>query len=143
MENEKFTLLIGTMISLCLASILSLIPVWQLIFIAGIAGGIINKKPRFGALSGALGVGLFWILYMIDGVFIKELYGLFDLIGELIIGSSGIGWLLLLIIIIMGFLFGLLGGVLGSSGTNLVLYFYTTHKSSGRKVENSIKSSKS
>jgi hypothetical protein len=143
MENEKFTLLIGTLISLCLASILSLIPVWQLIFIAGIAGGIINKKPKFGALSGALGVGLFWILYVIDGVFIKELYGLFDLIGELIIGSSGIGWLILLIIIIMGFLFGLLGGILGTSGTNLFFYFYSTQKRSERQVEDSIKSNQS
>ncbi|TFF99921.1 MAG: hypothetical protein EU541_03700 [Promethearchaeota archaeon] len=123
MEIEKRNLLIGTLIALILAALLSLIPLWQLVFIAGFLGGLINKKVLYGALSGALGVGSFWILYIIDGIFFKGLYNLFDIFGRLLIGS-GFGWLILLLIILLGILFGFLGGTLGSSGRNLFMQYY-------------------
>jgi len=131
MDTEKRNFLIGTLISLALSSLLSLIPIWQLIFIAAFAGGIVNRKVKFGALSGALGVAIFWLLYVIDGVFFNGLYNLFDIFGTLIIGS-GFGWLILLIIVVIGFLFGLLGGSIGSSGANLFLHFYDKKRISER-----------
>lgn len=139
MESHKRNFLIGTLISLCLASLLSLIPVWQLIFIAGVAGGIINRKMKYGALSGALGIGIFWILYVINGIFFKGLYNLFNIFGELLLGS-GLGWLILLLIILLGFLFGFLGGILGTTGTNLFLSFYSKKISSEKREVDSSKS---
>ena len=132
MNQDKRNLIIGTLVTLGLSSLLSLIPLWQLIFLAGIVGGFINRKILYGALSGAIGVGIFWILYIIDGVFYKGLFNLFDIFGALIIGS-GMGWIILLLIILLGFVFGFLGGSLGSSGGNLFLYYYNKQSSSERK----------
>lgn len=141
METEKRNLLIGTMISLILSALLSLVPIWQLIFIAGFVGGVINRKIIFGAISGAVGVGSFWVLYVIDGLFFRGLYNLFDIFGSILIGS-GFGWLIVLIIIIMGLLFGLLGGTLGSTGGNLVLDLYERRKISNQEQKLSSKPKK-
>jgi hypothetical protein len=141
METEKRNLFIGTTISLILSALLSLIPIWQLIFLAGFIGGVINRRIIFGAISGAVGVGGFWILYIIDGLFFQGLYNLFDIFGSIILGS-GFGWLILLIIIIMGLIFGLLGGTLGSAGGNIVLELYERQKISDREVKESSKPKK-
>jgi len=132
MDEDKRNLIIGILLTLVLSSLLSLIPVWQLIFLASLVGGIINRKILYGALSGAIGVGLFWILYIIDGVFYKGLYNLFDIFGALILGS-GMGWMILLLIILLGFIFGFLGGTLGSSGGNIFLNYYNKQSSPERK----------
>lgn len=142
MDAEKRNLLIGIMISLILSSLLSLIPIWQLIFIAGFIGGVINRRVIFGAISGAIGVGGFWILYVIDGIFFRGLYKLFDIAGSLII-SSGLGWLFLLLMILLGIVFGLLGGTLGSSGGNIALSLYEKYYISNRKKAPSPKPKKS
>ncbi len=131
MDIENLNLLIGFLVSLILSSLLSLIPVWQLIFIAGIMGGIINRKIFYGGLSGGLGVGVYWTLYVIDGIFFKGLYNLFDIFGSFLI-SSGFGWLILIIIVMLGTLFGFLGGILGSSGRGLVEYGYQTIRANRR-----------
>ena len=138
METEKRNLFIGTAASLILSALLSLIPIWQLIFLAGFVGGLINRRIIFGAISGAVGVGGFWILYIIDGLFFQGLYNLFDIFGSIILGS-GFGWLTLLIIIIMGLIFGLLGGTLGSAGGNIVIDLYERQKISDREIKESSK----
>ncbi len=136
-ENQIFIL--STIISTLFASLLSLIPIWQLIILAGIAAGVINKKIRRGTLSGAAGVLLFWTIYVIHGMITRNTYTLLDQFGALIIGS-GFGWLLLILILLLGTLFGALGGAIGSGAMILIrprfLEFLSQKRNSEKQIDN-------
>lgn len=136
-ENQIFIL--STIISTLFASLLSLIPIWQLIILAGIAAGVINKKIRRGTLSGAAGVLIFWIIYLIHGMITRNTYTLLDQFGALIIGS-GFGWLLLILILLLGTLFGALGGAIGSGAMILIrprfLEFLSQKRNSEKQIDN-------
>jgi hypothetical protein len=136
-EKENQIFILSTIISTVVASFLSLIPVWQLIILAGIAAGVLNKKIRRGTLSGAAGILLFWIIYVIHGMITNNTYTLLDQFGALIIGS-GFGWLLLLLILLLGTLFGALGGAIGSGAMILIRPRFSEFLSHKRNSEKQI-----
>ena len=109
-KNEDF--LIGIIIAFIIASVITMFPVWQLIIIPGIIVGLLNKNLRSAALSGGIGTLLAWSYYMIWGLILNNVYVIFDQFGAIIIGI-GYGWLLVTIVFLMGFVFGVLGGALG------------------------------
>ena len=94
--------------------LLTLIPVWQLIVIPGIVAGFFNKRLRYAVLSGLTGVTISWLIYMISSLAFRNTYAILEQIGELMIGS-GFGWLIFLLILIIGLIMGALGGGIGYS----------------------------
>ncbi len=90
-----------------------------MIIIAGIIAGIFNNSMKRGALSGAAGVGIFWAIFMFYGIITKNSYPLLDQIGILFIGA-GYGWLIFLLILLIGILFGALGGATSSGAMILI-----------------------
>ena len=113
--EKKYKYFIYTTIgALCLTMLFTLIPVWQLIVIPGIIAGFFNKQLRYAVLSGLAGVTISWLIYMIMTLALRNTYTILDQIGELIVGS-GFGWLIFLIILIIGLVMGALGGGIGFS----------------------------
>jgi len=100
--------------ALCLTMLLTLIPVWQLIMIPGIVAGFFNKRLRYAVLSGLTGVTISWLIYMISSLALRNTYAILEQIGELMVGS-GFGWLIFLLILIIGLVTGALGGGIGYS----------------------------
>ena len=98
------------------AGLLTLIPVWQLVILAGLIGGILASKRSIAFLAGFFGTSIawsmyFWIMQMQFGtaviplqfstlIFGNESIGssfwlIFSLVGGLISGSAGwIGYIL-------------------------------------------------
>ncbi|UCC18753.1 MAG: hypothetical protein JSV62_11680 [Promethearchaeota archaeon] len=119
LDREMQIFILSIIVALVLASLLILIPIWQLIILAGIGAGILNKTMKKGTLSGAIGVFIYWLIYTIHGMITKNTYVLLDQFGALIIGP-GFGWLLLILILLLGTLFGALGGAIGSGAMILI-----------------------
>jgi len=110
-ENRKFY--ISVIVVLCLTMLLTLIPVWQLVIIPGIIAGMLNKSLKRGILSGFSGVTLSWGIYVIVGVFTRNVYLMLDQLGELIFGG-GSGWIFLILIMLLAAIFGAIGGGIGN-----------------------------
>jgi hypothetical protein len=113
LEKEHQIFILSIIIATILSSLLSLIQIWQLVILAGIVAGILNKTMKMGTLSGAMGVLIFWTIYVIHGMITRNTYTLLDQFGALII-DSGFGWLLVILILLLGTLFGALGGAIGT-----------------------------
>lgn len=113
MEEEKKKLLLGIVFTAVVAGILSLIPLWHLVIIAGIIGGYMSVNMRKSIMSGALGILIYWGIYLIYFMITINAYIILDQIGALFIGES-FGWLIIILILGMGTLFGALGGALGN-----------------------------
>jgi len=122
-EKEKYFLL-SILVGAVLAGILSLIPVWHLILIAGIVAGLFNRTMKRGTLSGAAGVCVCWLIIMLYGMVAMNAYTLMDQFGALLIGA-GFGWLIFIIVLLVGTLFGALGGAIGSA----IMIFYKGYES--------------
>ena len=125
-ENRNFYFSI--IIALCLTMILTTIPVWQLVIIPGIIAGFFNKSMKRAMVAGLIGVFAAWIIYILHGLITRNVYSILDQFGALII-STGYGWLLLVIIILMGAIFGALGGGFGY-GLLMTIKFYIEKESS-------------
>jgi len=123
-ENRKFY--ISTIVVLCLTMLLTLIPVWQLVIIPGILAGMLNKSLKRGILSGFSGVTLSWGIYVIVGVFSRNVYFLLDQFGELIFGG-GSGWIFLILIILLAAIFGAIGGGIGNGIMTLINIYLEKH----------------
>ncbi|MBD3212356.1 MAG: hypothetical protein GF311_07095 [Candidatus Lokiarchaeota archaeon] len=123
MDETKWNFIVGILVSSCASSLISLTSIWQIFIIAGIVGGLINKTVKYGTLSGALGVLIQWGLYIIDGLVFKSVYGVFDIFGSFIIGV-GYGWLILILVLFLGFIIGGIGGIIGSSGRIITEYYF-------------------
>ncbi|MFX0185780.1 MAG: hypothetical protein ACFE95_22070 [Candidatus Hodarchaeota archaeon] len=93
------------------------IPFWPLTLLAAIIGGIFCTKMKWGAVSGIIGICFAWLIYFI----INPIIELADQLGSLVFGSSGSGGLILLTIFLIGGVFGLLGGSIGSGIRTLIL----------------------
>ncbi|TXT58877.1 MAG: membrane protein of unknown function [Promethearchaeota archaeon] len=119
MDIEMRNFLISILVGIFTSWALLLIPIWQLIILAGILAGVLNSTLKKGILAGAIAVGLFWLIYMIIGFVSINAYTMLDQFGGLLIGS-GFGWLIFIIVLLMGILFGALGGGIGSAMMMLV-----------------------
>ncbi|MHA1194960.1 MAG: hypothetical protein ACTSRH_11750 [Promethearchaeota archaeon] len=113
MEIKYREVLIGFLISLCLTSILTVIPVWQLVIIPGIIVGLVIKRIKIAALSSGLGILVSWLIYALFGLISHNLYIILEVFGTLLLGP-GFGWLIIILILVLGFIFGLLGALIGN-----------------------------
>ena len=103
-----------------IAFALTFTPVWHLSILAGIIAGAFYNKMKQGVVAGLIGVGLGWTLYVIVKTSISNIETLLNQVGGIILGSSGMGWLFIVAIIILGFAFGALGVTLGSGTRKLI-----------------------
>ncbi|MHA1728536.1 MAG: hypothetical protein ACTSWY_07370 [Promethearchaeota archaeon] len=138
LSTENRNSLISIAIAGFLAWILSLIPVWQLIIIAGIVTGLLNKTMRRGTLCAAAGVGICWLALMIYGMVSINAYTMLDQFGGLL-GLKGMAWVLFVIILLVGTMFGALGGAIGS-GLLIVGKHFLNTTSDQQKLDNKEKS---
>lgn len=112
--------------------IFALTPIWQLSFIAGGIGGVFNSHQKKGALSGMIGMLLAWSASIFFYLLLNKTNILFDQLGVLILNQTGMGWLFVLLIILIGTIIGTLGGLVGS-GINIL--FLSNKKSKETVVE--------
>ena len=132
LENRNFS--ISVIVVICLAMLLTLIPVWQLIIIPGIIAGILNKSLKRGVLSGFLGVTLSWGLYILVGMFTRNVYFMLDQLGGLIFGE-GFGWVFLILILLLAAIFGAIGGGFGNGLRVLIMKYLEKHPFRDSKAE--------
>ncbi len=131
-ENRKFY--ISIIVVLCLTMLLTLIPVWQLVIIPGIIAGMLNKSLKRGILSGFSGVTLSWGIYVIVGVFTRNVYLMLDQLGELIFGGDS-GWIFLILIILLAAIFGAIGGGIGNGLMAVIKIYLDKHPSRDLKTK--------
>ena len=131
-ENKKFY--ISIIVVLCLTMLLTLIPVWQLVIIPGIIAGMLNKSLKRGILSGFSGVTLSWGIYVIVGVFTRNVYLMLDQLGELIFGGDS-GWIFLILIILLAAIFGAIGGGIGNGLMAVITAYLEKHPSRDSKTK--------
>lgn len=112
---EKYGVLLGIIVTFFASYLVILASLWQLTILAAVVGGIFTKKTRIGALIGSAGIGLSWLVYVLMKVMTSQIVELFNQVGIIIVGSDGFGPVFIGIVILLGFVFGLLGGYLGSS----------------------------
>ena len=131
-ENRKFY--ISVIVVSCLTMLLTLIPVWQLVIIPGIIAGMLNKSLKRGVLSGFSGVSLSWGIYVIVGLFTRNVYLLLDQFGELIFGA-GSGWIFLILVILLAAIFGAIGGGIGNGLMAVIKIYLDKHPSRDLKTK--------
>ncbi|NVM17793.1 MAG: hypothetical protein HWN80_08755 [Candidatus Lokiarchaeota archaeon] len=134
MEVENRNFYISVIVVLCLSMLLTLIPIWQLIIIPGIIAGILNKSLKRGVLSGFLGVTLSWGLYILVGMFTRNVYFMLDQLGGLIFGE-GFGWIFVLLILLLAAIFGAVGGGIGNGFMALIKIYLEKHPFRDSKAE--------
>lgn len=117
---ETRTFIVSILFTMLITYILTFIDVWQLIIIPGILAGVLNKTIRRGIYSGALGVSIIWVIFMIYRIIEQNAYINLDQFAGLIFGGLGYGWVIFVLIFLFGVLFGALGGAIGSSISILV-----------------------
>jgi len=111
---NKYSPYFAIFLTFIFSIIFSLIPFWQLTFVAAIFGGFLCTKMKCGALSAMIGMIISWGILIIIGIIKNDTHILFDQLGVLLTGSTGFGIWLILIILIVGAVIGLLGGSIGS-----------------------------
>ena len=127
MKSENQDLIIGIITSFVIASIFSMIPVWQLIIIPGIIAGVLNTTIKRAALASGIGTLITWSLYVISGVILNNVDLILDQFGALIIGP-GYGGLFIFLILLMSLAFGALGGALGYYSKTVINEYLQTKK---------------
>ncbi len=96
------------------AFVLAFSTAWYLALLAGIIAGAFYTEMKKGVVAGLIAVGLGWTLYVIVKTSTSNIETLLNQVGGIILGSSGMGWVFILAVILFGFIFGALGGTLGS-----------------------------
>jgi hypothetical protein len=114
--SDKINFLKSISIAAIITFLLTFLEIWQLIIIPGIVAGIISKKKmKYGIFSGAIGVLIVWLIYILYAMETRNAYINLDQFAAIIIGDFGYGYMILLLILLFGILFGALGGAIGSS----------------------------
>lgn len=109
-EYQLYREMAPVILTATLAFLFALTPLWQLTVVAALIGGFFCTTMKRGAFTGIIGVGSAWFLY----VLMTPIHMLLNQFGALVLGSQGMGWLVLLIIFLVGGLFGFLGGSMGA-----------------------------
>jgi len=125
---NKYSPYFAILLTFILSLLFTLIPFWQLTFVAAIFGGFLCTKMKCGALSAMIGIIFSWGIYIIIGNIRNNTIILFDQLGVLITGSTGLGFWLIMIVLIIGAIIGLLGGFIGSGIRILVELKYFSPK---------------
>jgi hypothetical protein len=120
--DEKSTYM-GFIVCFVFAFIFVFTPVWQLSMLAGVLGGLFYNKMSKGALVGLTGIAAAWVLYIVIELLSSGIYTLLNQIGGIILGMVGYGWIFILVLVLIGIIFGTLGGSLGS-GIRIIIDHY-------------------
>ena len=97
-----------------------LTPYWWLALVAGAIGGFFVLHTKTASRVGFLGVIAAWIVFLLIKIAMGNILDLIDMIGAIIIGGSGNGWIILLLIMIVGGSLGALGAYFGSALRSLL-----------------------
>ena len=116
-DPEVIIFYVSIITAMIIAYFLTYIEYWQFILVAGIIPGLFNKKMKRGVYSGAIGVSIVWLLYMIYAMVTRNAYTNIDQFAALIFGDTGYGWAIIILVFLFGALFGALGGSIGSGIT--------------------------
>ena len=127
MKSENQDIIIGVITSFVIASIFSMIPVWQLIIIPGIIAGALNTTIKRAVLASGIGTLMAWSLYVISGVILNNVDLILDQFGALIIGP-GYGGVFIFLILLMSLAFGAIGGALGYYSKTVINEYLQTKK---------------
>ena len=111
----KFSLWIGIGTAFLSSFLFSLTPWWQLALLAGILGGVWSQKTGKALLSGMIGVLMGWGLSVLLKILTQHTNVLLDQITELIFGTEGMGFLVMIGILLIGTILGTLGGIIGNA----------------------------
>jgi hypothetical protein len=133
MEMEKYFMklqkqkknFVISLIAVSAATILLLfVPIWQLILIPGIIAGLINKDAKRSIYSAIIGVSIVWLGFMFIQFYLKDTYTLLDQFAGFIFGGLGFGFVIVMIILLMGIIFSALGAAVGA----YIIQFYDIRK---------------
>ncbi len=113
-KMDELMFYLAPVIGFLLALGFAFTPVWQLSILAGMISGLFYSKMKKGVVAGLLSVGIAWSLYVVIKISISNIETLFNQIGGIILGNENLAWLFIILIILLGFIFGALGGSLGS-----------------------------
>lgn len=117
-QFNKFAPILAVLVCFFLNLVFIMVPFWPLTIVAAIIGGSFCVEMKWGALTGTIGVLLAWgISYLMA---MNDIALQADQLGRLIIGSAGAGGIIVIIIFLVGALFGFLGGSIGSGIRMLV-----------------------
>ena len=117
-QFNKLSPILATLVCFLLNLMVIMVPFWPLTLVAAIIGGLFCVEMKWGAITGTIGVLLAWgISYLIAT---NDIGLQVDQLGRLIIGSSGAGGIIVILIFLIGALFGFLGGSIGSGIRMLV-----------------------
>ena len=116
-DPEVIIFYVSIITAMIIAYFLTYIEYWQFILVAGIIPGLFNKKMKRGVYSGAIGVSIVWLLYIIYAMVTRNAYTNIDQFAALIFGDTGYGWAIIILVFLFGALFGALGGSIGSGIT--------------------------
>ncbi|MHA1996224.1 MAG: hypothetical protein ACW97Z_16955 [Candidatus Hodarchaeales archaeon] len=118
-ELNKYSPVIAVFVCFLLDIIVIMVLYWPLTVIAAIIGSLFCVEMKWGAISGTVGVLGAWILSFIFSI--NDITLQADQLGRLLIDSNGAGGVIVLLIFIVGALFGFLGGSIGSGIRMLAL----------------------
>jgi len=118
---QKYSLLYGIGVSFIAGFLFALTPYWQLAFVAGFLGGFVNSTQKRGTISGLIGMVLAWAFSIGYYSILNNTYILFDQLGAFILNRNGMGWTLIMIILLIGAAIGALGGIIGAGIHILVI----------------------
>ena len=96
--------------------------------------GCLTNRLKRGILSGFSGVTLSWGIYVIVGVFTRNVYLMLDQLGELIFGG-GSGWIFLMLIMLLAAIFGAIGGGIGNGLMAVITAYLEKHPSRDLKTK--------
>ncbi len=117
MKSNSNSPFFAIMVSCVLELIFLMFPFWPLVFVATIIGtGFFCTELKWGALSGAISVLIAWSIYFLINPITKT----FEILSSLIVGSPEFIGVIILAIFLIGAIFGVLGGIIGSAANILI-----------------------
>ncbi len=96
------------------AILLALTPLWQLALVAGAISGLLSHRMMWGAITGCVGTGLGWLVYMGISFLTTQSYALLGQVTGIIFETTSMEGILILLVTLIGASFGTLGGSIGS-----------------------------
>lgn len=111
---DNFQPYFSWIVTFSIAFCLAFLPIWQLTILAGFIGGLFHNYMKKGALTGAIGTSVAWIIFSIIQILNSNVEVFFNQLSGIIIGQTNLGWIFILAVIIIAFILGVLSGALGS-----------------------------
>lgn len=132
LQRQRRNFVLSVLLVIAVTIILLFIPVWQLILIPGILAGLINKDTKRSIYSVIFSVSIVWCAFMVVNFYTKNAYQLLDQFAGFIFGSLGFGYVIFIIILLMGNIFGILGAVIGA----YLVQFYEVYRAERSETRN-------